>query len=192
MNGPRPDHSGDILRPEDIAERQRAALRRYQTWRRFHHGPRKSGQPLLKSLPRYPNCVLVAGCQRSGTTMLSRVIAGARGFQRFALTPDDELDAALILAGEVDVPTDRRYCFQTTYLNEKCGEYGTLGPDHKLIWVLRNPYSVVYSMVNNWKPAALTRLYEGCAIQGTMSARLRRSVATACGRPTGFRTRRVA
>lgn len=107
--------------------------------------------------------------------MLSRVISGARGFQRFALTPDDELDAALILAGEVEVPTDRRYCFQTTYLNEKHREYGTLGPDHKLIWVLRNPYSVVYSMVYNWTRFALTELYEGCALQGSMSGRQRRS-----------------
>jgi hypothetical protein len=103
------------------------------------------------------------------------VIASARGFQRFALTRDDELDAALILLGAVDVPPGRRYCFQTTYLNENYNEYGMLGPGQKLIWVLRNPYSVVYSMVYHWRRAALRRLYEGCAIQEQTSARLRRS-----------------
>lgn len=177
MNVSQADRSGSILRPEDVAERQRDALHQYATWSRFHFGPRRSGQPLLKNLARYPNCVLVAGCQRSGTTLLTSVIAGARGFQRFALTPDDELDAALILAGAVDVPVDRRYCFQTVYLNDRYGEYRTLAEDQKLIWVLRNPYSVVYSMVYHWRRGrgALNRLYETCGIQKATSGRLRRS-----------------
>jgi hypothetical protein len=97
--------------------------------------------------------------------MLTRIIAGARGFQRFAFTIDDELDAALILAGEIDVPAERRYCFQTVYLNEQWRDYHSLGPDQKLIWVMRNPYSVVFSMVYHWRRAALNRLYESCAPQ---------------------------
>jgi hypothetical protein len=60
----------------------------------------------------------------------------------------------------VDVPQDRRYCFQTTYLNECFPEYATLGSQHRLIWVLRNPYSVIYSMLNNWRRFALNELYE--------------------------------
>ena len=75
----------------------------------------------------------------------------------------------------MDVPTDRRYCFQTVYLNEKWREYRTLGANQKLIWVLRNPYSVVYSMVYNWKRAALARLYDSCVTQAVMPAKLRRS-----------------
>lgn len=113
----------------------------------------------MTAIGKYPGCVLVSGCQRSGTTMLTRVIAGACGFGRFAFTHDDELDAALILAGLIDLPSDTRYCFQTTYLNEAFGEYGTLLDSQKIIWVLRNPHSVVYSMVYHWRRFALNELY---------------------------------
>ena len=92
--------------------------------------------------------------------MLTRVIAGSVGFQRFSLTHDDELDAALILAGYVDVPSDRRYCFQTTYLNERYRDYTSLNASQRFLWVLRNPYSVVYSMVNNWRRFGLNELYD--------------------------------
>jgi len=118
--------------------------------------------------------VLVAGCQRSGTTMLTRIIAGTTDFQRFAFTIDDELDAALILAGEIDVPTARRYCFQTVYLNDRWRDYRALAPDQKLIWVMRNPYSVVFSMVYHWRRGALNRLYESCAPENATSWRQRR------------------
>ena len=163
------------LGPADIELRQRSALRRYDSWRKFHDGPRQREEPLFASLARYPDCVLVAGCQRSGTTMLTRIIARSRGFQRFALTHDDELDAALILAGDVDVPDDRRYSFQTTYLNERYAEYAKLGPGQRLIWVLRNPFSVVHSMVYHWKRFALDELYEGCGLTCAQSNRLRRT-----------------
>jgi hypothetical protein len=149
----------------DLLPAQRIYLDRYGTWPRFHHGPRRSGLPLLRNLSRYPDCVLVAGCQRSGTTMLTRIIAGAAGFRRLALTTDDELDAALALAGYVDLPVGHRYCFQTTYLNECYPEYGGLGPAQRLIWVVRNPNSVVHSMVHNWRRFALDELYEFCGSQ---------------------------
>ena len=87
--------------------------------------------------------------------MLTRLIAGAPGFTRLALTADDELDAALALAGLIDLPVGSRYCFQTTYLNECYADYRMLGPGQRLIWVLRNPYSVVYSMLYNWGRFAL-------------------------------------
>ena len=154
---------------------QRGSLERYGTWQRFHRGVRRDGTPLLQNLERYPRCVLVAGCQRSGTTMLTRLIAGAAGFTRLELTADDELDAALALAGLIDLPQERRYCFQTTYLNERFGEYRVMRSDQRLIWVLRNPYSVVYSMLHNWRRFGLNELYRGCGVQTTTSARLRRS-----------------
>jgi Sulfotransferase family len=165
--------STGLITPSEIPADQRHHLREYRSWKRFHHGPRKLAKPLLRGLSRYGNCVLVAGCQRSGTTMLTRVIAGSRGFQRFRLTHDDELDAALILAGYVNVPNDRRYCFQTTYLNERYLEYATMGPDQRLIWVLRNPYSVVRSMLYNWKRFALNELYESCGVSRAISGRQR-------------------
>jgi len=118
------------------------------------------------ALRGFANAVLVAGCQRSGTTMLTRIIAHARGFRRFELTHDDELDAALILAGAVHLPGDGRYCFQTTYLNDRYPEYGLLQPGQRLIWVVRNPHSVVYSMVYNWRRYALEELYTSCGRDG--------------------------
>ncbi len=170
------------ITPTDILTTQRPALRRYRSWRRFHHGPRNEAKPLLRKLSRYGNCILVAGCQRSGTTMLTRIIAGSRGFQRFRLTHDDELDAALILAGHVDVPEDPRYCFQTTYLNERYAEYGMMKPGQRLIWVLRNPYSVVYSMAHNWKRFALNELYASC---GVLQAKTKRQHRAAMPWPWG-------
>ena len=143
-----------------IPQSQRVWLDRYRSWRRFHRGVRRRGLPLLKNLSSYPRCVLVAGCQRSGTTMLTRLIARAPGFTRLCLTADDELDAALALAGFVDLPNDLRYCLQTTYLNERFIEYRQLRPDQRLIWVVRNPYSVVYSMLHNWGRFALNELYD--------------------------------
>lgn len=150
----RPVERGDL--PPD----QRIWLRNFRTWQRFHHGPRQEPGPLTKTLASYPDAVLVAGCQRSGTTMLTRVIARSRAFRGLALTHDDELDAAITLAGYLELPRDKRYCFQTTYLNERYPEYRAMGAGQKLIWVLRNPASVVYSMVYNWKRFALNELYE--------------------------------
>jgi hypothetical protein len=151
------------LTPADLPREERATLRRFRSWKRFHDGPRQQQAPLLTALGEFPNCVLVAGCQRSGTTITTRIVAKARGFQRFAFTHDDELDAALILAGRISLPDGRRYCFQTTYLNERYPDYALMGPNQRLVWVLRNPYSVVYSMVNNWKRFALEELYDSCA-----------------------------
>jgi hypothetical protein len=107
--------------------------------------------------------------------MLTRLIASSPGFARLRLTADDELDAALALAGFIDLPNDRRFCFQTTYLNESFHDYRRLGLDQRLIWVVRNPYSVVYSMLHNWKRFALNELYEGCGVSSASSLRLRRS-----------------
>lgn len=107
--------------------------------------------------------------------MLTRLIAGAPGFTRLALTTDDELDAALALAGLVDLPLERRYCFQTTYLNECYTDYKGLAPQQRLIWVLRNPYSVVYSMLYNWKRFGLNELYKGCGVPEATAPRLRRA-----------------
>jgi hypothetical protein len=147
------------------------------TWPRFHRRLRMPGRPLLTNLAAYPRSVFVAGCQRSGTTMLTRLIAGGTGFARLGLTIDDELDAALALAGLIELPAGRRYCFQTTYLNECFTEYANLRPDQRLIWVLRNPYSVVYSMLYNWRRWALNELYAGCGIPASATGRLRRAWA---------------
>jgi hypothetical protein len=122
------------------------------------------GCKLLEKLDNFPNSILVAGCQRSGTTAVSRLITESEGMTKFWFGKDDELDAALILAGRVQHNNKGRYCFQTTYLDNNYYEY----LDHngyKLIWVIRNPFSVIYSMLSNWKIAALNRLFKNCGSQ---------------------------
>jgi hypothetical protein len=132
-----------------------------KSWAQFDRKIRFSGRKLLGSLDRFDNCILVAGCQRSGTTALSRLFTSSDAMVNFQFGHDDELDAAQILSGWTSYPTQGRLCFQTTYLNDSYPEYFE-HKNYKLVWVLRNPYSVVYSMLNNWKIGALNRLFRHC------------------------------
>ncbi|MBK8161631.1 MAG: sulfotransferase [Gammaproteobacteria bacterium] len=132
-----------------------------KSWSQFDRKVRFSGRKLLGELDRFENCILVAGCQRSGTTALSRLLTASEGMVNFQFGSDDELDAALILSGWESYPSEGRFCFQTTYLNNSYPEYFEHA-DYKLIWVLRNPYSVIYSMLHNWKIGALNRLFRHC------------------------------
>lgn len=132
-----------------------------KTWAQFDRKIRFSGRKLLGELDRFVNCVLVAGCQRSGTTALSRLLTASDGMVNFQFGTDDELDAALVLSGWVTQSSEGRYCFQTTYLNNSYPEYFEHN-NYKLIWVLRNPYSVIYSMLHNWRGGALNRLFRHC------------------------------
>lgn len=134
-------------------------------WQQFSVEVRSKGCQLLKRLDDFPNSVLVAGCQRSGTTMLSRIITQSHGMTNYWFGPDDELDAALILSGYVRHIPQGRYCFQTTYLDSYFREYFDHTVGHKLIWVLRNPYSVVYSLIYNWKKGAVAQLFDECGAE---------------------------
>lgn len=129
-------------------------------WLQFNDRVRSTDCGLLKRLDEFPNSVLVTGCQRSGTTMLSRILTQSNGMTNYWFGPDDELDAALILSGYVDHHSQGRYCFQTTYINRRHREYLGHTNGHRIIWVLRNPVSVVYSMLNNWPRCALNWLFE--------------------------------
>lgn len=142
-------------------------------WEQFTREVRSRGGKLLSRLDEFPNSVLVAGCQRSGTTMLSRLINGSDGMTCYWFGPDDELDAALLLSGYVDHQPLGRYCFQTTYLNDRYREYYEHDAGQRLVWVLRNPRSAVYSMLNNWDDRALAELFTSCA-----APNLRRGEAT--------------
>lgn len=133
-----------------------------KTWQKFAKNVRVEGCNLLRRLDDFPDSILVAGCQRSGTTMLSRLLTESEGMVNYWFGPDDELDAALILSGYVAHEPKGRYCFQTTYVNECFSEYFDRTNGHKLIWVLRNPHSVVFSLLHNWKRFALNELFRGC------------------------------
>lgn len=133
-----------------------------KTWKKFGREVRSRGCHLFSRLDDFPNSVLVTGCQRSGTTMLSRIITQSSGMVNYQFGSDDELDAALILSGVVEHTPKGRYCFQTTYLNECFKEYFEHKNNFKVVWVLRNPFSVVHSMLHNWKNFALNELFAAC------------------------------
>ena len=135
-----------------------------KTWKQFNRRVRAGTSRLLKRLDDFPRSVLVCGCQRSGTTMLARIIISSEGMVDYCFSQDEELDAALILAGRVGHIPQGRYCFQTTYLNERVYEYYTIDEGHKLIWLIRNPFSVVYSMCYNWRRRALNHLFQTCGL----------------------------
>ena len=62
-----------------------------------------------------------------------------------------------------------RYCFQTTYMYDRLEQYQLFASDSKVVWLLRNPYSVVWSMLHNWKRSALAELFAGCGRQALPS-----------------------
>jgi hypothetical protein len=135
-----------------------------RTWRQFARRVRRRSDRLLLNLPHFPDAVLVSGCQRSGTTIVTRILGASDDLMQYVRGRDDELDAALLLAGAVPLPNERglRYCFQTTYLNERYGEYFDHVGKYRLVWVIRNPFSVVYSLLYNWRRFAFNELFNAC------------------------------
>ncbi len=134
-----------------------------QNWQQFTAQIRETDCKLLKTLDQFQQAVLVTGCQRSGTTMLARIIFQSEGMVNYWQGRDDELDAALILAGRKPAPASGRYCFQTTYVDEHYVEYYQHSGEYKIIWMLRNPFSVVYSLLYNWAPRSLDGTFKACA-----------------------------
>jgi hypothetical protein len=133
------------------------------TWQQFTRLVRSNRFKLLRRLDAFPNSILVTGCQRSGTTMLARIITQSAGMTNYWVGKDDELDAALILSGYVEHIPRGRYCFQTTYLDECYQEYYEHEGQFKVIWMIRNPYSVATSLIYNWRASALTGTFNRCA-----------------------------
>lgn len=131
-------------------------------WKDFARNTRINGG-LLSSLSSYQDSILVTGCQRSGTTLVTRLLVQNPDINDIWVSKDDEYDAALILSGSRHVSPSNRYCFQTTYLNEAYTEYiDNKDIPFQIVWVLRNPYSVVNSMLYNWSRYALNELFNAC------------------------------
>ena len=156
-----------------------------RSWAAFHTLIKQPQRPLLAKLDDYANPILVAGCQRSGTTALTRLLKRPEGMVDHAFGHDDELDGALLLAGYATRATEGRHCFQTTYLNDRYGEYFD-HRDFRLIWMLREPRSVVYSMLNNWKRGALNRLFDACGAEVLAQVEPRPALRTAWLGPSGL------
>ncbi|MFO7285343.1 MAG: sulfotransferase [Gammaproteobacteria bacterium] len=153
---------------------------RVHTWAEFSRVVKRPGRRLLARIDSFSRPILIAGCQRSGTTAVARLVSSADGMGDFRFGDDDELDAALILAGQVETAARGRLAFQTTYLNDRFREYFE-HDDFRLVWVVREPLSVVRSMLHHWRRAALNRLYVACGAPavpraGNMRARTPRSL----------------
>lgn len=109
--------------------------------------------------------------------MLADVISRHPQVASFAWSRDAELDAALLLSGTVRAPeamAATRPCFQSTYLNECYLEYLAHAGSFSLVWLVRNPHSVVYSMLYNWRRFALNELFISCGSRHLQDTALRR------------------
>jgi hypothetical protein len=148
-----------------MVRRKEKCLVPVKNWRQFDAKLRFKKPKLLNTLDQFTSPVLVAGCQRSGTTALTKIIANGAGMSSFDCKDTDvkdvELIGAQILAGALGQQAEGRYCFQTTYLNDSFTEYFE-HKNYKLVWVLRTPASVVYSMLYNWGTGGINRLFKHC------------------------------
>ena len=103
-------------------------------------------QPFLAKLDEYPAALLIAGCDWSATTAITRLFKRLPCFADSSWDHDDELDGALLLAGRRDRPTGGRPCFQTTYVSDRYREYFA-HDDFKLVWIVREPRAAVRSLL---------------------------------------------
>lgn len=139
-------------------------LRPLNSWKEFEKHVRVAGYPLLARLDEFRDSILVAGCQRSGTTMLAKVITESRGIRNFWFGVDPCMDGGLLLSGYLPHQPEGRYCFQTTHVDEKYEEY-LEHSDYRMVWCLRNPRSVVYSLVYNWSTWGLNVTFDRCGLE---------------------------
>ena len=151
------------------------------TWKQFSTKVRKRQQPLLLKVSEMDSLIFVTGCQRSGTTLLTKLLMQSQEIFNYQTNLDSELEGALILSGHLphDIKKER-LCFQTTYLNERYKEYFEHIGKFKLVFVIRNPYSVIYSMIYHWKQRtalrnfALNELFNSCGKNGLSKKELYR------------------
>ncbi len=134
-------------------------------WIWFALSVRSKNCNLMQASNYFQQPVFVSGCQRSGTTLVTNLITASPDIARSHYGKDDELAGAYVLAGKRGPEQTGRYCFQTTYLNQCYTEYQSLRCDFCLLWVLRRPESVVYSMVYNWSRFPLNELFLSCGLQ---------------------------
>jgi len=103
-------------------------------------------RPFLAQLDDYPDSLLIAGCDWAATTAITRLFKRLPCFVDSSWGHDDELDGALLLAGQREPHASGRHCFQTTYVRERYREY--FAHEHyKLIWIIREPRAAVCSLL---------------------------------------------
>ena len=119
-------------------------------------------QPFLAKLDDYPDALLIAGCDWSATTAVTRMFKRLPCFTDSSWGHDDELDGALLLAGHRPRAPGRRHCFQTTYVRDRYTEY--FAHDRfKLVWIVREPRAAVRSLLESRDRALPARTVLGLA-----------------------------
>lgn len=106
--------------------------------------------------------------------MLGNVITESDGINNFWFGVDPCMDAGLLLSGYVDHDPVGRYCFQTTHVDERYPEYFQNRGDFRMIWCLRNPKSVVYSLMYNWSDWGLNVTFRRCGLADVQMGRVQR------------------
>jgi hypothetical protein len=114
------------------------------SWHGFHEAT--ANRPVLARLDAYPDALLIAGCDWSAATAITRLFKRLPCFADSSWAHDDELDGALLLAGLQDGPTEGRHCFQTSFVRERYREYFA-HDHHRLVWIVREPRAAVRSLL---------------------------------------------
>jgi hypothetical protein len=123
-------------------------------------------EPFLATLDDYPGALLIAGCDWSATTAITRLFKRLPPFADSSWGHDDELDGALLLAGRRERRAAGRNCFQTTYLRERYREYFE-HDNFKLVWIVREPQATVRSLLSSRSRALPARNVLGLSGKST-------------------------
>jgi len=128
-------------------------------WKDFYEAFRGKGIPLLSRHRDYKESIYVTGCPRSGTSITTRII----GKSKSIVSDPMEFSVALMLSGVQETPSATgRHCFHTTYIHNQYIEFLDLEPGDKIVWVIRNPESVIWSILYNWPSYVLDDLFSCC------------------------------
>jgi hypothetical protein len=136
-------------------------------------------EPFLARLDDYPDALLIAGCDWAATTAVTRLFKRLPCFTDSSWGHDDELDGALLLAGQRARAAGPRHCFQTTYVRDRYHEYF----EHerfKLVWIVREPRAAVRSLLESRDRALPPRTALGLAgksVLGQGASRLEKACA---------------
>ena len=153
---------------------------RISSWSDFYAA--MTERRLLARLDDYPDALLIAGCDWSATTAITRLFKRLPCFADSSWGHDDELDGALLLANGAE-PRDAafgRHCFQTTYLRERYREYFQ-HERFRLVWIVREPRAAVRSLLANRErtlPPRTTLGLAGKSAGGQGTSRLEKACAT--------------
>jgi hypothetical protein len=148
------------------------------SWNDFYEAV--ADQPFLSELDRYPDALLIAGCDWSAATAVTRLFKRLACFADSSWGHDDELDGAMLLAGQRPRVGGGRHCFQTTYVRHRYREYFA-HQDFRLVWIVREPRAAVRSLLASREralPARTALGLSGKSAGGHCVSRLEKACAT--------------